>query len=363
LLHQSGYEIIFADAADSLIKRMNSTPSYKVIEMGSEGTKEITITNYRAVNHKTHEDDIVNAISAADIVTCSVGQSVLKFIAPVIAKGIGRRTNNVPLYVIACEDAVAATDILAEHIKDPRHTSPERLEDLHLRARFANCVTDKIVPPQDPNAGLDVKVEEFFELAVDQTPFDDISIPPIEGIRWVNDLSPFHLRRLYTFSTGRAAAAYHGYNRKQNTVHDALKDTNIMKEVRGVLNETSSLIDAEDQAAYVEKTLKRLSNPSLELETERAGRDPLRKLSRKECLIGPAAELAEKDQPIKFLLDAIEMCLRFQNVDQDEESKELADLMSQSSADNIVSKVCGIRADDKLYSQLLQVVKRVQGGK
>jgi mannitol-1-phosphate 5-dehydrogenase len=358
LLHKSGYEVLFADVIDSLVDRMNSTSSYKVIELGSEGTEETTITNYRAINYKTHEDDMIEAVSTADIVTCSVGASILKFIAPVIAKGIDRRADNVPLCVIACEDALAATDTLAQHIKDPMNTDPERLESHHLRARFANSFTDRIVPAQDPNAGLDVKMEKFFDWVI-----DDIGIPSLEGVQWVTNLSPFVERRLYTANTCRVAAAYHGHNRKKSTVSDALKDANIMEEVRGVLDETNSLIDAEDQAAYVERILKRFSNPHLKLDIEREGRRPLRKLSRKECLIGPAAKLAEKNQPIRFLLNAIEMGLRFQNVDQDQESKELADLMSQSSADDIVEKVCGIRMNDKLYSQLLQVVKRVQGGK
>merc|ERR1712193_133422 len=118
-LHNSGYEVIFADVADALIDKINDTPSYKVIEVGTEGTTENTITNYRAINSKTHESDLIDEISQADIVTCSIGPNILKFIAPVIAKGIDRRP-----------------------------------EDPHLRARYANSAIDRIVPAQDPDAGL-----------------------------------------------------------------------------------------------------------------------------------------------------------------------------------------------------------------
>jgi mannitol-1-phosphate 5-dehydrogenase len=366
-LHNSGYEVVFADVMDALIDKINASPSYRVIEVGTEGTSENTITNYRAINSKTHEEDLLNEIATADVVTCSVGPNILKFIAPVIAKGIDRRAEGEsPLHVIACENAIGATDTLAEFIKSPQNTAAERLEDHHLRARYANSAIDRIVPAQDPNAGLDVTLEKFFEWVVDQTPFQDIGIPSIEGINWVDNLEPFIERKLFTVNTGHATAAYHGYNRQKKTVYDALQDKDIMKEVRGALEETKSLLVskhgiAEDaQAAYLNKIISRIGNPHLEDDNERVGRAPLRKLSRKERFIGPAAELAENDMSCKYLLDAIEMCFRFQNVESDEESKELAKIMIENGPDDVVTKVCGIQSNEKLYPSLVEVVKRVQ---
>ena len=365
-LHNSGYEVVFADVNDTLINLINDAPSYKVIEVGSEGTTENTITNYRAINSKTHEADLIKEISTADVVTCSVGPNILRFIAPVIAKGIDLRPDEDPLHVIACENAIGATDTLAEFIKSEANTSPDRLETHHLRARYANSAIDRIVPAQDPNAGLDVTLEKFFEWVVDKTPFEDVGIPSIEGINWVDNLAPFIERKLFTVNTGHATAAYHGYNRRKRTVYDALQDKAIFAEVRGALEETKNLIvskhgiDEDAQEAYVNKILKRIGNPHLEDAVERVGRAPLRKLSRKERFIGPAAELAENDQPIKYLLDAVEMTFRFQNVEEDEESKELAKIMSENGPEDVVSKVCGVQTTEKIYPQLVEVVKRVQ---
>ncbi|KAH8172273.1 mannitol dehydrogenase rossmann domain-containing protein [Sarocladium implicatum] len=366
-LHNSGYEVVFADVMDALIDNINKSPSYRVIEVGTEGTTENTITNYRAINSKTHEEDLINEIATAEVVTCSVGPNILKFIAPVIAKGIDRRAEGeTPLHVIACENAIGATDTLAEFIKSPQNTPEHRLEDHHSRARYANSAIDRIVPAQDPNAGLDVTLEKFFEWVVDKTPFQDIGIPSIEGINWVDNLAPYIERKLFTVNTGHATAAYHGYNRQKKTVYDALQDKDIMAEVRGALNETKNLIvskhgiSEEAQTAYVDKIIARIGNPHLEDANERVGRAPLRKLSRKERFVGPAAELAEKDQPIKYLLDAIEMAFRFQNVEADEESKELAKIMTENGPEDVVSKVCGIQSSEKIYPSLLEVVKRVQ---
>lgn len=368
-LHNSGYEVVFADVNGDLIDKINATPSYRVIEVGAEGTSESTITNYRAINSRTHEEDLIEEIRTADVVTCSVGPNILKFVAPVIAKGIDRRADGpeqTPLHVIACENAIGATDTLAGHIKDARNTSPERLESHHLRARYANSAIDRIVPAQDANAGLDVTLEKFFEWVVDQTPFADAGIPSIEGISWVDNLAPFIERKLYTVNTGHATAAYHGYNRRKRTVFDALQDKQIMAEVRGALTESKNLlvakhgIDEEAQLAYMNKIIKRIGNPHLEDAVERVGRAPLRKLSRKERFVGPAAEAAEMNMPIDYLLDAIEMTFRFQDVEGDDESKELSAIMSENTPEDVVAKVCGIQATEKIYPRLVEVVKRVQ---
>lgn len=352
---------------DELVNKLNSQKSYKVIEVGAEGTSESIITNYRAINSKTHEPELVHEIATADVVTCSVGPNILKFIAPVIAKGIDARSEELkPLAVIACENAIGATDTLAEHIKDPKNTQEHRLEDYHKRARFANSAIDRIVPAQDPDAGLDVKLEKFYEWVVERKPFEDVGVPDIKGINWVDNLEPFIERKLYTVNTGHATAAYHGYNRKKRTVYDALQDRHIRAEVEGTLRETARLltdkheIPEEEQDEYVKKIMTRISNPHLEDAVERVGRAPLRKLSRKERFIGPAAELAERDEDCKYLLDATEMAFRFQNVEGDEESKELAQIMAELAPDDVVTRVCGLQKAEKLYPMVVDVVKRVQ---
>lgn len=367
-LHNSGYDVVFADVVQPLVDSINANPSYKVIEVGTEGTDELTITNYRAINSRTDEEALVNEIAAADVVTCSVGPTILKFIAPPIAKGIDKRSADLPpLAVIACENAIGATDTLAGFIKDPSNTPADRLADHDKRARYANSAIDRIVPAQDPNAGLDVKLEKFYEWVVDKTPFQEHGIPTIEGIHWVDNLEPYIERKLYTVNTGHATAAYHGYARKKRTVDEALQDEFILGQVRKALEETTELIVTkhgialEAQKAYAEKIINRISNPHLADAVERVGRAPLRKLSRKERFIGPASQLAELDKDVTALVDAAEQAFRFQNVPGDAESEELAKIIAENSADYIVKKVTGLTESDKLYPKILEVVKKVKG--
>lgn len=373
-LHESGYEVVFADVVDKLVDALNSTPSYNVIERGVEGTVTKTITNYRAINSKYNEAELIDEIATADVVTCSVGPNILKFIAPVIAKGIDKRSNEQkPLVVIACENMIGATDALAGHIKDPKHTPEHRLDDHHERAVYANSAIDRIVPAQDPNAGLDVTLEKFYEWVVEETPFkpgentaSNVEKPSIKGIKWVDDLLPFIERKLFTVNTSHATAAYFGYNRQKQTVDDAMRDKDIKNQVAAAVDETAKLIvdkhgiAPEEQDSYKKKIIDRISNPHLADAVERVGRAPLRKLGRKERFIGPAAELAELGHDTPALLAAAEMAFRFQNVEGDDESKELAKIMAENSPEDVVAKVCGLQKSEKLYPKVVEIVQKVQ---
>ena len=62
-------QVVFVDVMDKLIEQLQNTPKYTVTEIGGEGEKVNTITNYRAINSKTHESDAVKEISSADLVS------------------------------------------------------------------------------------------------------------------------------------------------------------------------------------------------------------------------------------------------------------------------------------------------------
>lgn len=363
-LHEAGYEVVFIDVVDKIIDALKSTPSYQVTEVSEEGENTKTITNYRAINSKTNESDVVKEIATADVVTCAVGPNVLKLIAPVIAKGIDARTASKPVAVIACENAIGATDTLRGFIE--QHTDKDRLSTMSERARFANSAIDRIVPNQPPNAGLDVRIEKFYEWTVEQTPFGEFGHPDIPAIHWVDRLEPYIERKLFTVNTGHATTAYYGRVRGKKMIADALADPEIRETVHKVLEQTADLITAkheiteQEQKEYVDIIIKRMSNPFLEDNVERVGRAPLRKLSRNERFIGPASQLAEKGKPFDALLGSIEMALRFQNVPGDEESAELAKILKEMSADEATAKLTGLEKSHPLYEPVQNVVAKVQ---
>lgn len=364
-LHNSGYEVVFVDVMDSIIEALQKAPSYEVTEIGEDGEKKFTIDNYRAINSKHEMEKVVHEIATADIVTCAVGPNILKFIAEPITKGIEARESKQPLAVIACENAIGATDTLRGFIEGK--LSDETKKNIDSKAQFANSAIDRIVPIQPEGAGLNVLIEEFFEWCVEEKPFKG-SPPPIKGVHYVDDLQPYIERKLFTVNTGHATAAYYGHNRGKKFVHDVLADKELHDIVQNTLQETAHLITSkhshvskQEQEDYVQAIVKRIANPALKDNVERVGRAPLRKLSRKERFINPAAHLAEMGEKYDYLLGGIEMALRFQNVEGDEESAELAKKLKSGDATAVTKDLTGLEESHPLFKDVAEVVKKVQG--
>lgn len=353
LLHNAGYELVFADVNASLIEDLAATPSYTVREVGI-GAKTWTVDNYRAVNSALQAQDLIDEIASAAIVTTAVGPNVLRFVAPAIAAGLAARAaGSAPLIVMACENAINATDALRELILD---ADPS----VGSKAIFANTAVDRIVPGQPTDAGLDVTVEAFFEWAIESGPFGGAA-PNIPEAHFVDDLAPYIERKLFTVNTGHAAAAYHGFVAGASSIADAMAIPAVATEVRAVLGETKALLvakhdfDPDVQQAYLEKNLLRFANPYLEDTVERVGRQPIRKLGRHDRFIGPAAELAERGLPVEALLRTVAAVLDF-DLPEDEQSLELQRLLRTLSPEQFVSEVTGIGSGHPLFVALVATV-------
>lgn len=351
-LRQSGYEVVFADVSDELIGALQAQPSYRVHEVG-DGARDLVIDGYRAINSREHPDEVVAAIADADIVTTAVGARILRFVAPLIVAGLAsRRPNAAPLIVIACENAIGGTDLLAEEVHE--------LGGMMDRAIWANCAIDRIVPEQ--RGGLDVTLEAFWEWAVDRSEFGGDE-PRLAGVHWVDELEPYIERKLFTVNTSHAATAYLGHQRGIATIAEALAVPEVMAEVRAVLAETSGLLiekhgfTADEQRGYVETTLARITNPELPDTCVRVGRAPLRKLGRHDRFIEPAAQLAERGQNAWNLLTAVGAALRFDD-DSDPEAVELQSaLVPDADPGKLATELCGIEASHPLHEPLTEVFR------
>jgi mannitol-1-phosphate 5-dehydrogenase len=361
LLHQAGYEVVFADVAGALIEQLAAADSYNVHEVGENPTVR-TVDNFRALNSARQEASLVAEIATADIVTTAVGPHILKFVAPAIAKGIAARAAGLaPLQVMACENAINATDILRAEVAG---LWDDAAGSLDAAAVFANTAVDRIVPNQAPGQGLDVTVETFFEWVIDRSAFGDAA-PVIPGATFVDELSPYIERKLFTVNTGHASAAYFGFEAGLEKISEAMADQDVAEDVRAVLEETKQLLVAkhgfsnDEQEAYVQKILVRFSNPYLPDTVNRVGRAPLRKLSRHERFIGPAAELAERGIVPEALLGAIAAALRF-NDPADAEATELAKILTSTSPADATIRITGLAPDHPLFSAVSTLVEERQ---
>lgn len=361
LLHDGGYELVFSDVAASLVDAINATSSYTVHEVGEGGTDRV-VTGYRAINSATDPQDVIDEIATADVVTTAVGPTILKFVAPHILAGLALRDPALPpLQVMACENAIGATDLLREEI---RAQAGEAWDAVANRAVFANTAVDRIVPAQAPGSGVDVTVEPFFEWAIERAPFGD-NPPHIPGAHFVDDLAPYIERKLFTVNTGHATTAYFGAQAGIEKISDALADPAIAAKVAATLEETSALLeavhglDAADLAAYRATILRRFANPALPDTVGRVGRQPLRKLSRHERFVGPAAAAAERGLATSALVAAMAAALEFDEP-EDEQSVELQRRLREEDAATFTTGVTGLEPAHPLFAAVEAVVRARQ---
>jgi mannitol-1-phosphate 5-dehydrogenase len=354
-LHEAGYDLVFSDVNAELVVALNAADSYAVHEVGAEARTH-TVDRFRAVNSATNEADAVAAVAGADIATCAVGAGVLKFIAPVIREGLRERAADAPkLVVLACENAINATDTLRDFVLDG---APELAD----RAIFANTAVDRIIPAVHAE-GLDVVVEDFSEWAIERGPFAGAE-PSIPDAHFVDDLAPYIRRKLFTVNTGHATAAYWGSLAGEESIASALGNAKVREEVDAVLAETSELLIAQfgfgkdEHAAYVARTIQRFENPELPDTPTRIGRQPLRKLSRHERFIEPAFDLATRGLEHGALLRAVGAALQFRS-DDDEQSQELGRLLETLEPEQVVAQVMGVEPGEVLHDELVEVVRGV----
>lgn len=350
LLHQGGYELVFSDVAAPLVDAINAADSYTVHEVGDGGVDAV-VTGFRAINSAEQPEALVAEIADAEVVTTAVGAGILRFVAPPIVDALRRRSDAAPpLQVMACENAIGATDLLRQEIIA---RAGEDWGALAGRAVFADTAVDRIVPGQPADGGVDVTVEPFYEWAIERGAFGDAP-PHIPGAHFVDDLTPYIERKLFTVNTGHATTAYLGAQAGIESISDALADETIAAAVAAALEETSALLadkhglDQAELAEYRATILRRFANPALPDTVWRVGRQPLRKLSRHDRFIGPAAEAAERGLPTDALMRAVAAALEFDHP-EDDQSVELQRLLRTSDATALASEVTGLDDGHPLF--------------
>lgn len=367
LLHQAGYKVCFVDVNDELVDEINKRQEYTII-LASEEKTTFPVSNVTALNSKD-EAAVAEAIASADLITTAVGPTILKFIAPVIAKGIAKRLggNKKPLNIIACENMLGGSTSLKSFVYE--HLTTEEQVQAAAMIGFPDAAVDRIVPLQKHDDKLLVMVEPFYEWVVNKSQVLG-EVPQVEGITYVNDLEPFIERKLYTVNTGHATVAYLGYLLNIDSIDKAMKDPYVLDITRKVLYETGALLVAkhefnkEKHEEYINKIIKRFQNHYISDEVTRVGRSPIRKLSVKDRLVGPALQALEYNITPSALSIVIAAALLF-DYSEDPEAVEIQNYKQEHGIEATITKYTQITKEIPLfkliseqYNQLLTKIKK-----
>lgn len=364
LLYEANYHTTFVDVNEDVIQALNDKQQYDVV-LAAENKDTLTVKNVSGINSMEHPDQVVEAIVHADIITTAVGANVLPIIAEIISKGLLARIkrSDQSLNIIACENMIGGSTLLKEAVM--KHISETEQSILTDLIGFPDAAVDRIVPNQDNVDPLEVSVEPFYEWVVDQSAIKGDK-PAIDGIYFVQTLTPYIERKLFTVNTGHATVAYIGHYMGYETIKEAMDDAKVQDIVRHVLYESGEAIiqtyDFERSAHrdYINKIIERFTNPYISDEVTRVGRNPIRKLGAQDRLIRPATVYAEVTgkQPV-YLAKVIASVLNYVNK-ADEEAVKLQQLIEDHGYEQALQTVANLDQDDPLISLVMQEMENIK---
>jgi len=362
LLSNSGYEVAFVDVVDDVINALNREHTYPIRIIKGDSYEDIDVKNVSAVDGKD-ANAVAEAIAEADLMATAVGVNVLKFIIPNIVAGLRlRMERNLPTFnIIICENLNDANKIIEGMIKE--QLTEEEIAWFDENIALVEAAIGRTVPVQteemkDGNP-LRVCVESYGFLPVDKDAFKG-EIPEIKNMVPFAPFDFFIKRKLFLHNMGHAITAYLGDLLGIEYIYEAIDNDEIYIIVKGAMEESARAlakkygVPLEDIMLHMTDLLDRFTNAALRDTCSRVGREPARKLSPHDRLIGSAKLANEMGiTPAYISIGAAAGLCRYMN--------EAAD--KTVTANEILQNICELDCNGEVAQLILGMYEWIRRGK
>lgn len=292
----SGYETTFIDVNEAVVNELNAQKKYPIyVTRGTEYVPE-WVENVNAVNGKD-EAAVVKTIAECDIMATALGVNILPFVAPLLAKAVlARKAVGKPLNILICENMIGSNEYL-HGLVEP-HIPAEDKAWFEENIGFVCVSVGRTVPPTPAEFkekyALAVCAEPYSELPVDAAGFRPVGceMPPIKELVPFSPFAFFIERKLLIHNMGHALMTYMAYQKGYNYIFEAATDGEIKYILTRALLESARALakrhgaSLDDTMQFVEDLMVRFENKLLVDSLDRVGRDPKRKLSEHDRLVG-----------------------------------------------------------------------------
>jgi len=341
LAHRSGYLLNFVDANPDLVGLMQRRRTYRLHILGAPERDE-SITGFDAVLAGSEASEAAGA--RADIIFVSVGGPNLRAAGELLGRIAARRSR--PVNVIVGENWPDAAAELRGAAASPRW----------LAIAEATILRSCIEPTEAQRAEdpLALQCQDHWELSVDAAALRE-PLPHIGGLvptaHFENELA----RKVYTYNAINATIAYLGHHRGHRFLADAAGDPVILEHALGVKHEVDETIcrsfgySLDEQQRYSRRAMEKFQNPLIVDPIERQVRDPIRKLGRRDRLVGAAMLTIDAGITPYELALSIAAALEYRNP-SDPSAVRLANLVHEAGAAAALAAIAGIEPDGPLAS-------------
>lgn len=315
----SGWSVTFLDVAPVLVDTLHRERSYIHETVSNIGVTARTVTGIDA-RYSTDQEEVDRLVTGADVITTSVGARILPLIAPALAHGLAARwgAGRGPVDVLLCENLHGAADVVRELVLECLPT--EFADSLDENLGLAETSIGRMIPaalPADGQPPTLIRAEPYRHLPYDATALHGVE-PAVTGLVAVHDV-PFDFytdRKLLIHNMGHCTCAYLGESLGYKYMWQAIADPRIRSIVAGAMGESALALtrhygaDPMPVARHIDDLLARFGNRALGDTTERVGRDPVRKLSPDDRLIGAYRLARDAGAPREYLSLAVALGTR-----------------------------------------------------
>jgi mannitol-1-phosphate 5-dehydrogenase len=358
LLGLDGYRITFVDVDPDLVSALNDAGRYTVHIMGAP-EKSSVVENVSAL--LPDSPDLAERLTNAEVVFVSVGGANLPSVAKSLAHGLLRRldTTNDKLNIIVCENWPAAGSTLRGALTSAwadlgREFPDDRVgvaESTIMRSAVDASAEQLAVDP------LAKQSQDYWSLPVDGAAL----VTELKGPRHVEPVAGFaHAlqRKLFTYNGANAVISYLGMVAGHERLSEAANDPAIADAARAFHREIGTAMvgtfgfDQEDQDEYAARALAKFQNRSIVDPLTRQVRDPLRKLSHGDRLVGAALfTLAAGITPDTAAL-GIRAALDYRD-ESDPSAVQMAELVAREGMPAALARIGELAADHPLIDLVM----------
>ena len=341
--YSAGWAVTYVERDRELVDALRQSGRFRV-GLAGERVVDLEVSNFQVFH--TSDEGASQAIAGADILATAVLPTNLQSTVPTIAAGLRlRRARGVtrPLNVIACENMERSSSTLKRYLKEGAPDLDWAWLEQHVG--FPDAMVARAVPvPKDNPLYLMAEVTQ--EWSVDLKGLVE-PMPRLEGMTLSENQAAALERKLYIKNTGHFAIGILGFRKGYALMDQAARDSEVFELVDQATREsawavaTKHRFDRDWIEEYRATFLEAMKSPFLPDEVSRVIREPMRKLTREERLVGPAVLACELGGKCEALAKMIALALTLNN-QEDAQCRDLKARLAGEGPKKTIAAVCGV---------------------
>lgn len=363
LFARSGFEVVFVDVFEPVIRELNLRNEYNVVIKSAQPDMVIRVENVRGVWAKD-EIKVAEELSDCDIAAISVGQKGLPQVIAMVAKGLILRHNKFgrkPLDIILAENMRNA----GTYVKDILTSALGEAFPIDDLVGLIETSIGKMVPimPQEDQEKdlLLVYAESYNTLILDKKAFIN-PIPEVSGLAPKDNINAWVDRKSYIHNFGHAVAAYAGFLADPSVQYlsDVLKIPVVKEFTSSAMLQSAEILlkkypgefSLPDLTDHIDDLLHRFENRALGDTVYRVGCDLKRKLHRNDRILSPLMDGIQFKSPVNKLLQtfAYGLCFRArdENMNMFPGDVEFSNALHDNGLTFVLTNICELNPIDDL---------------